>query len=192
MTAQAIASAHPDIPSHLHRSTFPLYNPSNVDIVVFWELPTQKRAGHVLLQGPTLGAHHGGLHEIIDGAENMKVKRSMYAETQHEREAILQAVKNCEWNMETDPMLVLAKDGTVVEHDFRQGCALECYFPVSDDALTQNLSSPCHVPIAFTLRNLSLTHPAKATLKLVEPPLPLADSPSYVESRHTVDDLNEG
>ncbi|KAM5531871.1 hypothetical protein V8D89_014425 [Ganoderma adspersum] len=156
MTAQATVSAHRDIPSRLHHSIFPLYNPSNVDIVVFWELPAQKRAGHILLQGPTLGAHHAGLREIIDAAENMKVKRSMYAETQREREAILHAVKNCEWNVETDPMLVLVKDGTVVEHDFRQG--------------------PCHVPIAFTLRNLSLTHPARAVLKLVEPPL--ADSPS--------------
>ncbi|KAI1793952.1 ER-golgi trafficking TRAPP I complex 85 kDa subunit-domain-containing protein [Ganoderma leucocontextum] len=150
MTAQATASAHPDIPTRLHGSIFPLYNPSNVDIVVFWELPAQKRAGHILLQGPTLGAHHAGLLEIIHVAEKMKVKRSMFAETQREREAILHSVKNCEWNMETDPMLVLVKDGTVVEHNFRQG--------------------PCHVPIAFTLRNLSLTHPARATLKLVEPP----------------------
>lgn len=156
MTTQATASAHPDILPRLRRSIFPLYNPSNVDVVVFWELPAQKRAGHILLQGPTLGAHHAGLREIINAAENMKVKRSMYAETHREREAILHAVKNCEWNVETDPLLVFVKDGTVVEHDFRQG--------------------PCHVPIAFTLRNLSLTHPARATLKLVEPPL--ADSPS--------------
>ena len=177
MTAQATVSAHRDIPSSLHPSIFPLYNPSNVDIVVFWELPAQKRAGHILLQGPTLGAHHAGLREIIDAAENMKVKRSMYAETQREREAILHAVKNCEWNVETDPMLVLVKDGTVVEHDFRQGCASECPLVV-DDLLTRSFSSPCHVPIAFTLRNLSLTHPARAALKLVE--LPLTDNPSYV------------
>ncbi|TBU62053.1 ER-golgi trafficking TRAPP I complex 85 kDa subunit-domain-containing protein [Dichomitus squalens] len=150
ITAQATASSHPDIPARLHRSIFPLYNPSNVDVVVFWELPSQRRAGHILLQGPTLGAQHAVLREIVDAAENMKVKRSMYSETQREREAIVQAVKNSDWNRETDPMLVFVKDGTVVEHDFRQG--------------------PCHVPIAFTLRNLSLTHPARTTLKLVEPP----------------------
>ena len=121
MTAQATVSAHRDIPSSLHPSIFPLYNPSNVDIVVFWELPAQKRAGHILLQGPTLGAHHAGLREIIDAAENMKVKRSMYADTQREREAIVHAAKNCEWNRETDPVWLFVRDGSVVEHDFRQG-----------------------------------------------------------------------
>ncbi|KAI0686194.1 ER-golgi trafficking TRAPP I complex 85 kDa subunit-domain-containing protein [Earliella scabrosa] len=146
MTAQATAAAHPDIPSHIQRAVFPLYNPSTVDIVVFWELPARKRAGHVLLQGPALGAQHAALKEIIEAAQTMKVKRSMYAETHREREAILESVKNCEWNQEGDPIAVFVKDGSVVEHDFRQG--------------------PCHVPIAFTLRNLSLTHPARSVLKL--------------------------
>ncbi|KAI0715153.1 ER-golgi trafficking TRAPP I complex 85 kDa subunit-domain-containing protein [Earliella scabrosa] len=146
MTAQATAAAHPDIPSHIQRAVFPLYNPSTVDIVVFWELPAQKRAGHILLQGPTLGTQHAALKEIIEAAQTMKVKRSMYAETHREREAILESVKNCEWNQEGDPIAVFVKDGSVVEHDFRQG--------------------PCHVPITFTLRNLSLTHPARSVLKL--------------------------
>ncbi len=121
MTAQATASAHPDIPSRLHPSIFPLYNPSTVDVVIFWELPAQKRAGHILLQGPTLGAGHAALKEIIETAETMKIKRSMYAETERERQAILEAVRNCEWNRETDPIAIFVQDGTVVEHDFRQG-----------------------------------------------------------------------
>ncbi|TFK91662.1 hypothetical protein K466DRAFT_482283 [Polyporus arcularius HHB13444] len=150
MTAQATASAHPDIPSRLHPSIFPLYNPSTVDVVIFWELPAQKRAGHILLQGPTLGAGHAALKEIIETAETMKIKRSMYAETERERQAILEAVRNCEWNRETDPIAIFVQDGTVVEHDFRQG--------------------PCHVPVSVTLRNLSLTHPARAVLKLAGPP----------------------
>ena len=121
MTVQATASAHPDIPSRLHRSIFPLYNPSVIDIVIFWELPAQRRAGHILLQGPTLGVGHAALKEIIEAAETMKVKRSMYAETQRERQAILEAVKKCEWNRETDPISVLVQDGSIVDHDFRQG-----------------------------------------------------------------------
>ncbi|RPD64974.1 hypothetical protein L227DRAFT_571426 [Lentinus tigrinus ALCF2SS1-6] len=146
MTAHATANAHPDIPSRLHRSIFPLYNPSTVDVVIFWELSAQKRAGHILLQGPTLGAGHAALKEIIEAAETMKVKRSMYAETERERQAILEAVKKCEWNRETDPISVFVQDGSIVEHDFRQG--------------------PCNVPVAITLRNLSLTHPCRVVLKL--------------------------
>ncbi|KAI8981263.1 ER-golgi trafficking TRAPP I complex 85 kDa subunit-domain-containing protein [Trametes punicea] len=151
MTARATAAAHSHIPSRLHRAIFPLYNPSTVDIVVFWELPAQKRAGHVLLQGPTLGASHAPLREIVDAARNMKVKRSMYAETRRERAAILEAVQACEWNREDDPVAVFVKDGDVVEHDFRQG--------------------PCHVPLSFAFRNLSLTHPVRITLTLAENPV---------------------
>lgn len=121
MTAQATAASHPDIPARLHQAIFPLYNPSTVDIVLFWELPAQKRAGHILLQGPTLGAGHAALREIVRAAQVMKVKRSMYAETQRERAAILEAVQACEWNREDDPVAVFVQDGAVVEHDFRQG-----------------------------------------------------------------------
>ncbi|KAH9858208.1 ER-golgi trafficking TRAPP I complex 85 kDa subunit-domain-containing protein [Lenzites betulinus] len=150
MTAQATAAAHPDIPTRLHRAIFSLYNPSTIDVVLFWELPAQRRAGHILLQGPTLGAGHAPLRELVGAARSMKVKRSMYAETQRERAAILEAVQACEWNREDDPVAVFVQDGGVVEHDFRQG--------------------PCHVPVAFTFRNLSLTHPARVTLKLAEAP----------------------
>ncbi|KAI0652274.1 ER-golgi trafficking TRAPP I complex 85 kDa subunit-domain-containing protein [Trametes meyenii] len=148
MTAQATIASQPEIPARLHRAVFPLYNPATIDVVLFWELPAQKRAGHILLQGPTLGAGHAALREIVHAARTMKVKRSMYAETQRERAAILEAVSACDWNREGDPIAVFVRDGAVVEHDFRQG--------------------PCHVPVAFTLRNLSLTHPARVTLKLVE------------------------
>ncbi|KAI0830719.1 ER-golgi trafficking TRAPP I complex 85 kDa subunit-domain-containing protein [Trametes gibbosa] len=150
MTAQATAASHPDIPTRLHRSIFSLYNPSTIDIVLFWELPALRRTGHILLQGPTLGAGHAPLRELVTAARSMKVKRSMYAETQRERAAILEAVQACEWNREDDPVAVFVHEGGIVEHDFRQG--------------------PCHVPVAFTFRNLSLTHPARITLKLAETP----------------------
>ncbi|KAJ8494589.1 hypothetical protein ONZ51_g2248 [Trametes cubensis] len=78
----------------------------------------------------------------------MKAKRSMYAQTLRERAAILEAVEACEWNREEDPVAVFVEDGEVVGHDFRQG--------------------PCRVPLSFTFRNLSLTHPARVTLKLAE------------------------
>ncbi|CDO73209.1 hypothetical protein BN946_scf185007.g264 [Trametes cinnabarina] len=150
MTTHSTAAAHPNIPARLHRSIFPLYNPCGVDIVLFWSLPAQKRAGHVLVQGPTLGAEHAPLRELVEIARSTKVKRSMYAETQRERAAIMAAVEACEWNREADPVALFVKDGEVVQHDFRQG--------------------PCHVPLSFTVRNLSLTHPARATLRLAENP----------------------
>ncbi|OBZ79321.1 hypothetical protein A0H81_00967 [Grifola frondosa] len=146
LTARSTTLAHPDIPPHLHRSIFPLYNPSSVDVLVFWELPTQGRSGHILISGLTLGAHHAALKEVVEAAENAKVKRSMYAETRRERAAILEAVRDCEWNAEMDPVGIAVQGDVTIEHDFSKG--------------------PCHAPVIFTLRNYSLTHPSRIVLKL--------------------------
>lgn len=90
-------------------------------MVAFWHIPSQARSGHILVSGVTIGAGHAALKEIIEEAENAKVKRSMYAETDRERLEVLEAVRNCEWNAEMDPVVVSLEDGTVVEHDFARG-----------------------------------------------------------------------
>jgi len=143
--AHAIAAAHEQIPSQLHSSIFPLYHPHSVDFVAFWEIPSQDRSGHVLFSGLRLGASHAALREVIEEAENAKVKRSMYAETHRKRQEILAAARRCEWNAEMDPLEVVVQDGMAVEHDFSRG--------------------PCHAIVAFSIRNHSLTHPAKYTIK---------------------------
>ena len=76
-------------------------------------------------EAATLGAQHAALKALVDAAATMKAKRSMYAETHRERLAILEAVRVCEWNAETDPVAVFVKDGLVIEHDFRHGYV--CY-----------------------------------------------------------------
>ena len=90
-------------------------------MLVFWEIPAQGRSGHVLLSGCTLGASHAPLREIVAEAEGASTKRSMYAETQREREEVLAAVKSSEWNAETVPIAVAVRDGEVVRHDFANG-----------------------------------------------------------------------
>ena len=178
MTALATAAAHPDVPTRLHRALFPLYHPHTLDVVLFWELPAQKRAGHVLVQGASLGAPHAALQALVAAAETMKAKRSMYAETHRERLAIVAAVRACEWNRDADPVAVHVKDGAVVEHDFREGCVVLFFLsfpsplplPLGRDADSDTPPPrPCHASVSFTLRNMSLTHPARAALKLVEP-----------------------
>ena len=67
----------------------------------------------------------GAVKALVDAAATMKAKRSMYAETHRERLAILEAVRVCEWNVETDPVAVFVKDGLVIEHDFQHGYV--CY-----------------------------------------------------------------
>ena len=49
------------------------------------------------------------------------MKRSMYAETERERQDILDAVRTCDWNAEMDPTVVSVREGFTVKHDFSQG-----------------------------------------------------------------------
>jgi trafficking protein particle complex subunit 8 len=121
IVAQSIADAHPHIPPASHAHIFPLYNPLAVDILVFWQSPFDGRSGHVLRTGLMVGPSHAALQEIIESVENAKVKRSIYAETQREKMEILEAVRQSEWNMEMNPVVVTVEGGVQVTHDFSQG-----------------------------------------------------------------------
>jgi trafficking protein particle complex subunit 8 len=116
-----VSRTHPYILGHLYPFIFPLYNPASVDIVVFWDIPSEQRSGHICIAGITLGASHAALKEVIEAIEGAKVKRSMYAETQREKAEILDSIKESEWNAEMNP-LVLSLQGTgTLLHDFTQG-----------------------------------------------------------------------
>lgn len=140
------ASSHPYIPADTHQHIFPLYHPYSVDVVLFWDIPMEGRSGHILIPGLTIGASHAPLNELIDAAESAKAKRSMYAETHHERQEILRAVRESEWNAEMDPVVVTLLAPGTVEHDFSEG--------------------PCNVAVSFVLRNFSSTNPCRVVLKL--------------------------
>ncbi|KAG2369466.1 ER-golgi trafficking TRAPP I complex 85 kDa subunit-domain-containing protein [Suillus spraguei] len=144
--SRSLAQSHPRIPTSSHPSIFPLYNPLSVDLVVFWKIPSEQRSGHMFVSDITLGASHAALREVLEGVESAKVKRSMYAETQREKVEMLQAIRDSEWNAEMNPVVVIVKDGLVIEHDFSQGV--------------------CMAPVEFTIRNHSLSHPSRFVLRL--------------------------
>ena len=121
LVRQSLSTAYPSTPSASHHAIFPLYNPASLDALVFWEIPSQDRSGHVLVSGLTLGAEHGDLGGIIEEAESAKVKRIMYAETQKEKMEVMQAVKGGEWNVNSNPVVVSVKYELVVDHDFESG-----------------------------------------------------------------------
>ncbi|KAH8102427.1 ER-golgi trafficking TRAPP I complex 85 kDa subunit-domain-containing protein [Cristinia sonorae] len=146
-----LSAQNPHIPQSSHRSIFPLYPPSALDLVIFWEIPSQERKGHILLPIGNLGADHAPLSEVLDTVDNLKAKRSMYAETERERRELIEAIRSSEWNAETNPITLAVSDGMTVEHDFAS-------------------RPPCHVTIKFTIRNYSLTNPARYALTLPSSP----------------------
>ncbi|KAH8982598.1 ER-golgi trafficking TRAPP I complex 85 kDa subunit-domain-containing protein [Lactarius akahatsu] len=155
-----LAAQHLYIAPAIHPHIFPLYHPHSLDIILFWDVPSDGRSGHILVSGGILGAEHGALNAAIQEAEEMKVKRSMYAETQRERSSVLEAIRASEWNAEMNPVSLVTIEPDVVRHNFSE------------------LS--CHVPVTLMLRNFSMTHPSRYTLKLASEVTP--DNPSGLKS----------
>jgi hypothetical protein len=90
-------------------------------MVIFWDIPSEQRSGHISITGISLGAKHAPLKEVIEAAETAKVKRSMYAETQRERVEILNAIRESEWNAEMNPVVLSLQSPGPLLHDFSQG-----------------------------------------------------------------------
>jgi len=59
---------------------------------------------------------------------------------------VLDAIRNSEWNAEMNPIILSSKDMGIKLHDFTNG--------------------PCRISVEFRLRNHSLTHPSRYTLRL--------------------------
>jgi hypothetical protein len=156
---------YPYITPALHPYIFPLYHPHSLDVLIFWDIPSSERSGHVLISGVNVGAEHGALNAIIQETQELKVKRIMYAETDRERSSILEAIRASEWNAEMNPVSLTTIEPGVINHDFSER---------SESINTHALESvspclpyrSCQIPVTFMLRNFSMTHPSKYTLRL--------------------------
>jgi trafficking protein particle complex subunit 8 len=111
---------HPYITPSLHPYIFPLYHPHSLDVLILWDIPSSERSGHVLISGANVGAEHGALNALIQETQELKVKRSMYAETERERSSILEAIRASEWNAETNPVSLTTIEPDLVNHDFSE------------------------------------------------------------------------
>jgi hypothetical protein len=118
---QYLTTTFPTIPHHMIQRLFPLFTPHSLDMIVFWRIPSSGRRGFVVLSELQIGAGHGMLQNILEQASESKGK-SIYVETKREHELLLQHFRDCEWNRETDPLVVSVKsDKPLVEHDFTKG-----------------------------------------------------------------------
>jgi hypothetical protein len=162
--SRELMDRHLSIAPDLHPYIFPLYHPHSLDILLFWDIPSSGRSGHVLISGAIVGAEHGALHDVIREAQEMKVKRSIYAETQMEKSSTLEAIRTSEWNAEMNPVSLTTIEPGIINHDFS-----ETYVPATCSYFQVFTVIPhrsCHVSVTMVLRNFSMSHPSKYTLKL--------------------------
>lgn len=170
-----LAARHPYIAPALYPYIFPLYHPHSLDVILFWDIPSHERSGHVLVSGTILGAEHGALNAVIQEAEETKAKRWIYAETQREKSSILEAIRGSEWNAEMNPVSLVVIEPDIIKHNFSEMSVLPAAHTVKKIYLTI-LHRSCQVPITLMLRNFSMTHSSKYTLKLASEATP--DDPS--------------
>lgn len=163
--ARELVVRHPYVAPALHPYIFPLYHPHSLDVLIFWDIPSSGKSGHVLVSGAIVGAGHGALNAVIQEVQELKVKRSMFAETEREKSSVLEAIRASEWNAEMNPVSLTTIEPGVIHHDFSERfvsvntCAFESVSPCL-------LYRSCQIPVTFMLRNFSMTHPSKYTLKL--------------------------
>jgi hypothetical protein len=136
LIARKLVVQHPYITPALHPYIFPLYHPHSLDVLIFWDIPSSERSGHVLVSGVNVGAEHGALNAIIQETQELKVKRSMYAETDIERLSILESIRTSEWNAEMNPVSLTTIEPGVINHDFSER-------PVSINTRALEPVSPC-------------------------------------------------
>ena len=115
-----LVAQHPYIAPALHPYIFPLYHPHSLDVLIFWDIPSSERSGHVLISRVNVGAEHGALNTIIQETQELKVKRSMYAETDREKSSILEAIRASEWNAEMNPVSLTTIEPGVINHNFSE------------------------------------------------------------------------
>ncbi|PVF97590.1 hypothetical protein CPB86DRAFT_785718 [Serendipita vermifera] len=141
-----LLTTFPTVPKSILQLLFPLYTPHSIDVTLFWHLPHSDRQGIVISCDLQVGAGHGMLQEVLERAGHSKAK-SIYAETKREHELLLQHFTECEWNRETDPVVVHAKaENILVDHDFAKG--------------------PLSMPVEFQVHNYSPTNPIRYLFKL--------------------------
>ena len=165
---QQLAAQHLYIATTIRPYIFPLYHPHSLDIILSWDVPSDGRSGHIIVSGTILGAEHGVLNAAIQEAEEMKVKRSMYAETQRERSNVLEAIRASEWNVEMNPVSLVTIEPDIVRHNFSELSVptVHPFYDFSTFIYLTLINRSCHVPVTLVLRNFSMTHPSRYTLKM--------------------------
>ena len=121
----------PTIPLQTLLSTFPLFDPLDLDVIVSWTIPEQpSRQGRTVLHGIRVSPEFSIVEDVrrqvaLAIAKGGKQTRTMYEETGRLRRVLLASVLDGVLGQEEDPVIVRlgvssAKRGRV-EHDFDQG-----------------------------------------------------------------------
>ncbi|KAK8861544.1 hypothetical protein IAR55_002366 [Kwoniella newhampshirensis] len=153
-----LAQNFPTVPKSALSRIFPLIEPSDLDLIFSYSIPSSSQKGHVTLHSlrpaPEFSLVEGLRREVEAAiASGSKTTRTMYEETGRLRRVLMDSVLEGCIAREGDPVIVRIRIGEgkrgVVEHDFANGAT--------------------RIPVVFEFQNRSLYLPVRYVMKLPIP-----------------------
>ncbi|KAJ1311731.1 hypothetical protein OPQ81_010201 [Rhizoctonia solani] len=144
----------PLIPSNRAENLVPLFGAHDLDLIIQYN--SGDIQGFLFAHGLQLGGLHGGIEDEQDGEDiqasdstdrkKKKKGRSMYAETEREREMLASQIRGSMWNA-SEPCISVQVCGPGTEIVMHEG-------------------KTSTIPVTFTLRNFSISRTVKCMLDL--------------------------
>lgn len=155
-----LGATYPLIPPSSLKHIFPLFEPRDLDLLVYWSIPSQDRQGHVLISGMAPGPGESiflGLDQGEQG-EAERVVRSMFEQTDVAKKALGRSVLGGVLGREEDSVRVTVTGGASASASF--------------DVERGEGKVPRLVNVRYTLSNTSTSLSARVTFSLHHEPAP--------------------
>lgn len=154
------------VPSGRAANLVPLFGAHDLDVILEYTSNFTGDRGLLFAHGLQVGGAHGGLSDEENETKKKKKGRSMYAETEREREMLATQIRASHWNA-SGPCVSVDVCGSGAETVVQEG-------------------KTGTIPVTFTLRNFSLSRVVQCVLDLKrKSDAPLSLSPSRFPASYT-------
>ena len=105
----------PFIPSNKYGNIFTLYNTNDVDLALYWNIPSSQRQGHHYIVGINLGVQQNPFQGLnTSSAPN----RALFEQTIRERALLLNSLSKNKNFKDDSPLKLVIQCADIYEHDF--------------------------------------------------------------------------
>jgi len=114
--SNTLINQFPFISSNKYQNIFTLYNTNDVDLALYWSIPSLQRQGHHYIVGINLGVQQNpfqGLN-ISSSASN----RALFEQTVRERNLLLNSLTKNKNFKDDSPLKLVIQCADIYEHDF--------------------------------------------------------------------------
>ncbi|KAL1917610.1 uncharacterized protein VTP21DRAFT_4003 [Calcarisporiella thermophila] len=136
-----LSSQYALIPERALPSLFTLYTTHDVDLTLYWQIPSMKRRGHHHIIGINLGAQQNPFQGKINA------RRALYEQAAREQAALVQSIVQHRAGREESPLRVHIRCPNECRHNFDSG-------------------KPCIMPVEVKIVNFSWNRSVQFTIQM--------------------------